>query len=97
MGPVRASAPDCCWWLREGALEFAVSAWMPAASPTHVELVDRELRAVACCGPRAACRSCTRAELVELLTALDAVAELPGRVNLPVVACLDSRAALLLL
>ncbi|KAF0290371.1 RNA-directed DNA polymerase from mobile element jockey [Amphibalanus amphitrite] len=30
-----------------GALEYAAAAWLPAASPSHVELVDRELRAAA--------------------------------------------------
>ena len=30
-----------------GALEYAAGAWLPAASPSHLELVDRELRAAA--------------------------------------------------
>ena len=30
-----------------GALEYAAAAWLPAASSSHVELVDRELRAAA--------------------------------------------------
>ena len=30
-----------------GALEYAASAWLPAASGAHVELIDRELRAAA--------------------------------------------------
>ena len=30
-----------------GALEYAAAAWLPAASPSHVELVERELRAAA--------------------------------------------------
>ena len=30
-----------------GALEFAASAWLPAASPSHVAAIDRELRAAA--------------------------------------------------
>ena len=30
-----------------GALEYCAAAWMPAASPTHLLSVDRELRAVA--------------------------------------------------
>ncbi|KAF0300812.1 hypothetical protein FJT64_026762 [Amphibalanus amphitrite] len=30
-----------------GALEYAAAAWLPAASPSHVELIDRELRAAA--------------------------------------------------
>ena len=41
--------------------------------------------------------SSTRAELIALLAALEAAAELPGCEGLPVVACLDSKAALLLL
>ena len=30
-----------------GALEYAAGAWLPAASTSHLELVDRELRAAA--------------------------------------------------
>ncbi|KAF0299401.1 putative RNA-directed DNA polymerase from transposon BS [Amphibalanus amphitrite] len=30
-----------------GAIEYAAAAWLPAASRSHLELVDRELRAVA--------------------------------------------------
>ena len=30
-----------------GALEYAAGAWMPASSPSHLDLVDRELRAAA--------------------------------------------------
>ena len=30
-----------------GALEYCAPAWMPAASPSHLELIDRELRAAA--------------------------------------------------
>ena len=30
-----------------GALEYAAGAWLPAASESHLELVDRELRAAA--------------------------------------------------
>ncbi|KAF0296461.1 Aminopeptidase N [Amphibalanus amphitrite] len=41
--------------------------------------------------------SSTRAELTALLAALEAAAELPGCRGVPVVACLDSKAALLLL
>ena len=30
-----------------GALEFAAGAWLPSASPSHVELIDRELHSAA--------------------------------------------------
>ena len=30
-----------------GALEYCAAAWMPAASPSHIEVIERELRAVA--------------------------------------------------
>ena len=34
-------ASDYVW----GTLEYATGAWLPAASESHLELVDRELRA----------------------------------------------------
>ena len=89
---LRELPEEAVWLWSDRSAEAGVANGGGGALITTPDGEEREIRVAA----GQLCSS-TRAELVALLAALDAVAELPGRRDLPVVACLDSRAALLLL
>ena len=83
---------EAIWIWSDGSAEAGVSSGGGGALVTTPDGEERQIRV-----PAGQLCSSTRAELVALLAAVEAVLELPQRGGLPEVACLDSRAALLLL
>ncbi|KAF0287547.1 putative RNA-directed DNA polymerase from transposon BS [Amphibalanus amphitrite] len=89
---IRELPEEAVWIWSDGSAEDGVANGGGGALIRTLTEDDWELRV-----PAGRLCSSTRAELAALLAALEAVAELPRSAGLPVVACLDSRAALLTL
>ncbi|KAF0309057.1 hypothetical protein FJT64_019802 [Amphibalanus amphitrite] len=89
---IRELPEEAVWIWSDGSTEDGVANGGGGALIRTPTEDDWELRV-----PAGRLCSSTRAELAALLAALEAVAELPRSAGLPVVACLDSRAALLTL
>ncbi|KAF0305651.1 Ribonuclease H [Amphibalanus amphitrite] len=89
---IRELPPEAVWVWSDGSAEGGVENGGGGALLRPPNGDDLEVRV-----PAGRFCSSTRAELTALLAALEAAAELPGCRGVPVVACLDSKAALLLL